>query len=154
MKNNRPVSITPSKRQLGKLLVLYEWYRKKQRRSYVQIVNASRCQRGEYHSLLQELRNADEECHHQYFRISKERFDELLEAIKDRLVCAKKISISSNCRRKIVTFHVHDYSFLTSIVSTYFGFSHFRHKKRAYKKTEQAIDVRDQLRVPDVARKS
>ena len=66
------VSIMPSKRKLRRLLALYQLYRKEQRRSYVRMVNITRCQRGEYHSLLKELRNVDEERHHQYFRMSKE----------------------------------------------------------------------------------
>ena len=74
----------PSKRKLRKLLALYTLYRKGQRRPYISKFNASRCQRGEYHALIQELRDIDEERHHQYFRMSKERFEELLKCIKER----------------------------------------------------------------------
>ena len=49
-------------------------------------LNASRCKSGEYHSLLQELRDIDSERHHQYFRMSKEQFDELLLRIEDQLI--------------------------------------------------------------------
>ena len=73
----------PSKRKLRKLLSLYTFYRKGQRRPYIRKVNASWCQRGEYQTLIQELRDIDAERHHQYFRMSKERFDELLKCIEE-----------------------------------------------------------------------
>ena len=73
----------PSKRKLRKLLALYTLYRKGQRRPYIRKVNASRCQRGEYYALIQELRDIDAERHHQYFRMSKEQFAELLKCIEE-----------------------------------------------------------------------
>ena len=41
-------------------------------------MNKSRHRKGEFHVLIGDLRNQDQERHHMYFRMSKNRFDELL----------------------------------------------------------------------------
>ena len=53
----------PSMRNLQKLLVLYQSYRKK-RRSNILIVNGTQCRKRRHHFLLHELRDANEKKHH------------------------------------------------------------------------------------------
>ena len=55
--------------------------RKRKRRMWVQPIFVRRRQQGEYHQLLQELRLTDPELHFKYLRMSKERFDSLLEKV-------------------------------------------------------------------------
>lgn len=55
--------------------------RKKWRRQWVRQVLQNRDVYGEFHHLVQELRLYDEKTHFGYFRMTKERFDQLLTLI-------------------------------------------------------------------------
>ena len=55
--------------------------RRKKRKYWVRPIFQRRQQQGEYHNLLQELRLADPDFHFNYLRMSKERFDFLLEKV-------------------------------------------------------------------------
>ena len=52
--------------------------RKTQRKMWVRGIFAQRQERGEYHTLLQEMRLTDNQSHFRYLRMSKQRFDRLL----------------------------------------------------------------------------
>lgn len=54
-------------------------------REYVRKVNLHRCERGEFASLIQELRQHDPKRHFTYFRMSVERFDYLPALLKKDL---------------------------------------------------------------------
>ena len=51
------------------------------RRFWVRDILSRRLQQGAYHNLLQEMRLSDPESHFSYLRMSKERFDSLLEQV-------------------------------------------------------------------------
>ncbi len=55
--------------------------RKRCRRIWIRPIFAKRKQQGEYHNLLQEMRLSDPESHFRYLRMSRERFDALLEMV-------------------------------------------------------------------------
>lgn len=54
----------------------------KKKRNYNRFVNSRRQKFGEYFNLIQEIRSSDPEIHFQYFRMSKELFDVLLEYVE------------------------------------------------------------------------
>ena len=67
-------------------LLLSLLYRRRSRRRrsrsvWVRAIFAKRQQQGEYSNLLQEMRLSDPQCHFQYLRMSKERFDILLSLV-------------------------------------------------------------------------
>lgn len=75
--------------QLGQLVGLYTLYLEYQkcnrRRIYVRNVNTRRQTLGEYHTLIQELRQMDKEHYFKYFRMPPEIFDHLLNLLKQTL---------------------------------------------------------------------
>ncbi|XP_050028274.1 putative nuclease HARBI1 [Dermacentor andersoni] len=60
--------------------------RKKNRSLYIRDIFDKRPECGEYHHLVQELRNSDPEYHFKYFRLTKASFDKLLSLVHRRLV--------------------------------------------------------------------
>ena len=56
-----------------------------QRGSYVRKINKCRTKKGEFHSLVQDLRSEDPELHKKYFRMSKAIFDRLLEMVSPNI---------------------------------------------------------------------
>ena len=66
------------------LLALYRNYKKLKRRPkhfWIHPIISRRRQRGNYVTLIQEMRLSDTQSHFQYFRMSKERFDILLHKV-------------------------------------------------------------------------
>ena len=55
--------------------------KKTRRRVWVRPINSRRCQQGDIHNLLQEMRLSDPQSHFKYLRMSKQRFDSLLQMI-------------------------------------------------------------------------
>src|SRR5208283_1639330 len=55
---------------------------------YIRPVNLARKQKGEWHQLIQELRDHDAERHFSYFRMAKEGFDYLVNLITPELLHA------------------------------------------------------------------
>ena len=55
------------------------------RSHYIRPINIHRPKRGEFYTLLQEIRDMDEDMHLKYFRMSKEVFDILLGIVGPRL---------------------------------------------------------------------
>ena len=53
----------------------------RKRRMWIRPIFTKRKQQGEYHNLLQEIRLSDPESHFRYLRMSRERFDSLLEMV-------------------------------------------------------------------------
>ena len=52
------------------------------RKVWVRSIYRRRCQQGDFHSLLQEMRLSDPESHFRYMRMSRERFDSLLQMVQ------------------------------------------------------------------------
>ncbi|XP_072142081.1 uncharacterized protein [Dermacentor andersoni] len=78
---------TYSARQKLVLALLVHRLRRKRRRSmYAREIFAERRTTGEYHQLVQELRQKDPEYHLKYFRMTKASFDRLLSLMYDRLI--------------------------------------------------------------------
>ena len=77
------------------LLALYFRIRRKRsgRKMRVRSIFTQRCQQGEYHNLLQEMRLSDPESHFRYLRMSKERFDLLLAEVKRVVISTVVICI-------------------------------------------------------------
>ena len=48
-------------------------------------INRERKTRGEFHRKVEELRNSDPEKHMEYFRVSREHFDEILMKIRPKI---------------------------------------------------------------------
>ena len=48
-------------------------------------INRERKTRGEFHRVVEELRNSDPERHVEYFRMSREHFDEILMKIRPKI---------------------------------------------------------------------
>ena len=75
------------------LLALLLARRRKKRnnktRSYIRPLNSLRNVRGEYAILVNDLRSMDEERHFQFFRMSKERYNDLLRRLKEKLTFGK-----------------------------------------------------------------
>ena len=66
------------------LLLLYRRIKRckrRQRRFWVREIFAQRRQRGSFSMLVQDMRISDSQSHFQYFRMSKERFDNLLHKV-------------------------------------------------------------------------
>ena len=68
------------------LLLCLLWRRRKaraksRRKFWVRSILAKRREQGEFHNLLQEMRLSDPASHFSYLRMSKERFDILLEQV-------------------------------------------------------------------------
>ena len=56
--------------------------RRKQRKMFwIRPIFTRRREQGEYHNLLQEMRLSDPDSHFRYLRMSRERFDSLLEMV-------------------------------------------------------------------------
>ena len=56
---------------------------KQNTRDYIRIINISRPVVGEFHLLLQDLREMDQELFFKYFRMNSQRFDQLLLLLTD-----------------------------------------------------------------------
>ncbi len=56
--------------------------KKRHRRWYVRPLNQNRDQDSEYFRLIRPMRVIDKEYHHAYFRISRDRFDDLLKKVE------------------------------------------------------------------------
>ena len=54
---------------------------KRSKRFWIRSIFTKRRQQREYHNLLQEMRLSDPESHFRYLRMSRERFDSLLEVV-------------------------------------------------------------------------
>ena len=50
--------------------------------AWVRSIYRRRCQQGDFHSLLQEMRLSDPESHFRYMRMSRERFDSPLQMVQ------------------------------------------------------------------------
>ena len=61
--------------------------RRSKRKMWVRSILSQRRQRGEYHTLLQEMRLNDTQEHFSYLRMSRERFEHLLAIVGPLLVC-------------------------------------------------------------------
>ena len=59
--------------------------RKQQRRFYVRQFNVDREQDGEFRRRVKRMREVDPQIHREYFRMTKEQFDLILDKIRDRI---------------------------------------------------------------------
>ena len=59
--------------------------KKRCRRFYQRPINSERMTRGEFHRVVEELRNSDPERHLEYFRMSREHFNEILLKIRAKI---------------------------------------------------------------------
>ena len=59
--------------------------RQRLRSCYVRPINYARKEKGEFHTLVADLRQLDAERHHAYFRMTTEQFDKLLQIVGPRL---------------------------------------------------------------------
>lgn len=77
---------TTRKRKLAAILLVLNFMRNRNVRRYgTRPVNRLRSQKGEFHSLVPDLRNHDPLLHFKYFRMSSNRFDDLLQRISPRI---------------------------------------------------------------------
>ena len=65
------------------------------RSCYVRPINCLRKEKGEFHVLVSDLRQLDEERPRVYFRMTKEQFDKLLEMVELRLIHPKNHLMTS-----------------------------------------------------------
>ena len=77
-----------SREQLLAIWLLHRRKKKKSRR-YVRELNLTRTLNGEYVTLVQEMRELDEERHFMYFRMSFRRFQDLLERVRKEITYPK-----------------------------------------------------------------
>ena len=83
------MSIT-NKRKIIKALCIYHIHHKHQQDNqktpdYIRKINISRPIDGEFHLLVKELREMDQELFFKYFRMNSQRFDQLLLLIKSKI---------------------------------------------------------------------
>lgn len=77
---------TTEKRKVAALLLAFNYMRnRKVRRCGTRLINRLRSEKGEYYSLVPDLRNHDRTLHYKYFRMSSNRFDDLLQRISSRI---------------------------------------------------------------------
>ncbi|KAK8755127.1 hypothetical protein V5799_002171 [Amblyomma americanum] len=76
----------PARRNIIIALLLHRLRRKRRRSLYIRKVFDRRPWYGEYHHLVQELRQSDPEYHFKYFRMTKASFDKLLGLIYERIL--------------------------------------------------------------------
>ena len=97
-----------SVQEILQLYTLYRKYKKKKRRWYVRPLNISRPLKGEFSTLLKDIRyHGDSEIHHRYFRMSEERFNDLVCRLENKLKHAQthKMPISTS-ERVAVTLRI------------------------------------------------
>ncbi|XP_064487707.1 uncharacterized protein LOC135399901 [Ornithodoros turicata] len=78
----------PLRQNLLRALLIHRLRRKRKRTMYIRDIFDKRTVLGEYHHLVQELRNDDPEYHFKYFRMTKASFDHLLGVVRDRILHA------------------------------------------------------------------
>ena len=78
-----------SREQLLATLLLYQRYKRKKTRRYIRELNLTRTVKGEYTTLVKEMRQLDEERHFMYFRMSYRRFEELLQRVQEKITFPK-----------------------------------------------------------------
>ncbi|XP_049514039.1 uncharacterized protein LOC125941816 [Dermacentor silvarum] len=76
----------PARRKLALALLLHRLCRKRRRSIYTRGIFDKRTELGEYHHLVQELRQSDPEYHLKYFRMTKASFEEILSLVYNRIV--------------------------------------------------------------------
>ncbi|XP_049522547.1 uncharacterized protein LOC125945036 [Dermacentor silvarum] len=83
------MTLTRPHSQNIELILLVRRLRKKRKRTmYIRELFDKRPQLGDYHQLVQELRQVDPEYHFKYFRMTKAKFDHLLSLVYERILQA------------------------------------------------------------------
>ncbi|XP_040358651.1 uncharacterized protein LOC121047476 [Ixodes scapularis] len=77
-----------ARRKLALALLVHRLRRKRRRSMYIRQIFDKRTVYGEYHRLVQELRERDPEYHFKYFRMTKASFDRLLSFVYHRILHA------------------------------------------------------------------
>ena len=70
-----------NKRKVLLLILLRRRLARRAKRCWIKKINRSRLLKGEYHSLIQEMRLSDHESFYKYFRMTPQRFDHLLSLV-------------------------------------------------------------------------
>ncbi|XP_049528924.1 uncharacterized protein LOC125947718 [Dermacentor silvarum] len=78
----------PARRNILLALLIHRLRRKRKRSLYIREIFDRRPEYGEYHHLVQELRQSDPEYHFKYFRMTKASFDQLLSLVYEKLIHA------------------------------------------------------------------
>uniref|UniRef100_A0A224Z552 Nuclease HARBI1 n=1 Tax=Rhipicephalus zambeziensis TaxID=60191 RepID=A0A224Z552_9ACAR len=78
----------PARRNILLALLIHRLPRKRKRSLYIREIFDRRPEYGEYHHLVQELRQSDPEYHFKYLRMTKASFDQLLSLVHAKLIHA------------------------------------------------------------------
>ncbi|XP_037564420.1 uncharacterized protein LOC119443892 [Dermacentor silvarum] len=76
----------PARRNIILRLLVHRLRHKRKRSLYIREIFDKRPEYGEYHHLVQELRQSDPEYHFKYFSMTKASFDKLLSLVYERLI--------------------------------------------------------------------
>ncbi|XP_049520516.1 putative nuclease HARBI1 [Dermacentor silvarum] len=78
----------PHSQNIALILLVRRLRKKRKRTMYIRELFDKRPQLGDYHQLVQELRQVDPEYHFKYFRMTKAKFDHLLSLVYERILHA------------------------------------------------------------------